>query len=183
MNIQVNSFCKRQIKGSEFSYFTGSWERLCEIVNSVFDNNRPADGHETDQQVLLVTLPNELVNQFVTGIVEVTTDTILTAKFAPRRAGEQAFVQVQACNALCLNAKHVEIVLYANAALGADATFQDSTWEIVSINARSTVEPEPLTPMAMARNFLEMAGGTRAEYTAAQFAESIVYWSTRVNVL
>jgi hypothetical protein len=33
--------------------------------------------------------------------------------------------------------------------------------------------------MAMARNFLVLPGGTKAEYTAAQFAEAIIYWSTR----
>ena len=36
-----------------------------------------------------------------------------------------------------------------------------------------------MTPMAMARNFLALPGGTKAEYTAAQFAEAIIYWSTR----
>jgi hypothetical protein len=55
----------------------------------------------------------------------------------------------------------------------------DSDWEIISINARATVDDEPLTPMAMARNFLEFTGGTKAEYSAEEFAKSIVYWSNK----
>ena len=55
----------------------------------------------------------------------------------------------------------------------------DCEWELVSINARPTPEPEPLTPDTMARNFLELPGGTKADYTAEEFARAILYWSCR----
>jgi hypothetical protein len=39
-----------------------------------------------------------------------------------------------------------------------------------------------MDPMTMARNFLVLEGGTKGDFTAQQFAESIVFWSTHALV-
>jgi hypothetical protein len=62
---------------------------------------------------------------------------------------------------------------------------QTGEWQVVSINARDTAEPEPPTPMAMARNMAaalglpEGVGGSARTYTAEQFVEATLYWSRR----
>jgi hypothetical protein len=118
--------------------------------------------------------------QFYSGVVELTPDTKLTARFTARRGTEEPFVEVYAHGAKA-PAEHVEIVLYSRALLVEEGENPavDVDYEIVSINARATADPEPMTPMAMTRNFLGLPGGTKAVYSAAQFAESIAYWSKR----
>jgi hypothetical protein len=116
--------------------------------------------------------------KFFSGVVELEPETPLRAIFSARRKGEDPYVQVEALGGQKLPAKVAEVVLYRHDVLGSDAS-TDAGWEIVSMNARATEEPEPLTPVAMARNFLELPGGTKAEYSAEQFAQAIVYWSRR----
>lgn len=169
--VAVNNFVLRQTAESRFSHFDGEWHDLAALVRDHLRHGKPGykDG------VLLVPVPED---GFFSGVVEVTPETKLEAAFTARREGEEPFVQVVAVGGEKLPAKVVEIVLYRHDVLG-DEAVTDAEWEIVSINARATEEPEPLTPMAMARNFLESPGGTTAAYTAIEFARSIEYWSKR----
>ncbi|MAG25925.1 hypothetical protein CMI47_10140 [Candidatus Pacearchaeota archaeon] len=76
-----------------------------------------------------------------------------------------------------------KVVCYSAEALlenGGERTTTDD-WEIVCIIA-SPVENEPMSPLAMARNMLRKTGGTMGTYTAAQFAESVYYWSQRIRI-
>lgn len=159
---------------SRFSHFEGTWEELIQLVSENFAQAKPGyrDG------VLLVPVP---AARFRSGIVEVTKDTRLKTTFEPRRPEEVSFLQTVAVGAEKLPAKYVEIVIYRHDVLAEnDDHSTDASWEIISINARPTEEPEPLTPVAMARNMLGLPGGTMAEYSAEQFAHSIIYWSSRV---
>lgn len=171
--IGINSIALRQTAESKFSHFAGSMEELAALVEVHFAEAMPGykDG------VLLVPVPAE---GFFSGVVEVTPETPLRAVFTARRKGEDAYLQVEAVGGDKLPAKVVEIVLYRHDVLAEnnDAT-TDAEWEIVSLNARPTGEPEPVSPMAMARNFLALPGGTKADYSAEEFARSIVYWSKR----
>lgn len=171
----MNNFARtRHTKYSPYSYFTGSEIELLAIVAREFKNGR--QGYK--EGVWLVGVPPE---RFRTGVVMVGPDTPLRAEFKVRREGEEPYVQVFAVNATDskAQAKVVDVVLYSNAVLGDDAT-DDAEWEVVSINARETEQEEPPTPMAMARNMLNLPGGTKAEYSADEFARSIAYWSQRV---
>ena len=83
-------------------------------------------------------------------------------------------------------AKHVDVVLYRKDVLEEDSLNKDeltgAEWEIVSVNARITKEPLPIPPQTMARNQLadteDGAGGTKADYSGDEFAESIMFWNT-----
>jgi hypothetical protein len=185
--ITSNVFVHRQTPENRFSHFDGTWAELEALAEAHLGEATPGyrDG------VVLVAVPPA---RFYSGVVEVTPDTVLEARFGARRPDEASFVEVVALRFLGdpnsysntkLAAKHVEIVLYRHDVLEGDVT-RDAAgqpvaqWEIISINARPTTEPEPMTPLAMARNLLALPGGTKAEYTAAEFARAIVYWSTRV---
>ena len=173
MQIGVNKFCLRQTPESRFSHFDGTWEALVHKVEEYFGDAKPGyrDG------VVLVSVPPE---GFFSGVVEVTTETPLKATFERRHEGEDAFVQVVAVNGQKLPAKAVDIVLYRKDVLAADGDeTSGAEWDIISINARPTEGEEPAHPVAMARNFLGLPGGTKVEYTAQQFAEAVMYWSHR----
>lgn len=149
--------------------------------------------------VLLVSVPPivQLLSEddvdncrFYSGVVEVTNadsgchycgnPTNLGVRFQARREGEAKFLEVLAYGEK-QEAKFVDLVLYSRALLIEEGEeVGDEDYQIVSINARLDEEPEPMTPMAMARNQLGLPGGTKAEYTAEQMAKSIIYWSTRV---
>ena len=114
-------------------------------------------------------------------MVQATKDTKFKVKFEPRREGEAPFIQVLAEGATKIPAKRVEIVLYRHDVLmESNEASSGAEWEIISVNAHPTEEESPMTPLTMARNFLQLKGGTKGDYTAEQFARSIVYWSTRV---
>jgi hypothetical protein len=75
-------------------------------------------------------------------------------------------------------AKYVTFVCYRADVLEVDGEREtDADWEIVAIKARVTEEEEPMDPYTMARNFLHLKGGTKGDFSAQQFAESIVYWN------
>jgi len=171
--VGINEFVRRQTPDSKFSHCASSFEVLAALVAGSLSEGKTGykDG------VLLVSVPPE---GFFSGVVEVTEGTPLKATFESRRKGEAPFVQVVAVGGEKLPAKAVEIVLYRHDVLAADnEASTEAEWEIISINARPTDEPEPMTPMAMARNMLGLTGGTKAEYTAEEFARAIVYWSAR----
>ena len=200
--VAVNSFVRRQTADSKFSHFGGSEHELVGLVLKNFERAMPGyrDG------VILVPVPPE---KFFSGVVEVTESTPLQATFGARRKGEAPYIDVVAVGGDKLPAQAVDVVLYRHDVLGDEATEcpgchrlgmwpplnemagcpqtcevcggtgHRAKWEIVSLNARPTAEVEPMTPMAMARNFLAMAGGTKADYTAEEFAKAIVYWSAR----
>jgi hypothetical protein len=172
MNIRCNHFVLRQVAGSPFSHFDGTWAELEELAHQALALRGPWS--ETAEPILC--LP---VNpyRFHSGIVEVTTETQLVPSFASRAISEAPFIDVRA-KGKKLRALNVDLILYSHAHLGADVSYPDSTLEIVSINARITTAAEPMTPMAMARNYLGLPGGSPRSYTPLEFAQSIHFWST-----
>jgi hypothetical protein len=168
--IGLNNFVLRQTAASKFSHFDGAWPEVINRVRESWESRTP--GYK-DGVVLVPVNPS----RFMCGIVELSLSTKIRAVYAARREGEAPFVQIEAFGPKT-PAAVVEIVLYRSDVLGKDAS-SECEWEIVSINARCTFHPEPQTPMAMARNFLALEGGTKADYSAEQFAESIHFWSSR----
>ncbi len=168
--IHVNPFVCRQIASSPFSHFDGPFEAVAVLASQHFE-----EGHQGYREgVWIVPVPPD---KFFSAVVRVTPKTPLVAVFAARRQDEAPFIQVQAKESPKLPAKAVELVLYRHDVLAADAsTSKPGEWELISINARPTEAPEPIMPVAMMRNFQGLPGGTKATYTAEEFAESIRYW-------
>jgi hypothetical protein len=170
--IAINPFVTRQTAASQFSHFEGSWEALSGLVEAHLGEAR--DGHMPG--VKLVPVPAE---GFYAGVVALSAGTPLQAVYTARREGEEPFIEVRAAASAKQPAAAVDIVIYSHDVLAKDGdASSEAPWEVISINARLDVEPEPLSPMAMARNFLGLPGGSKgAEYTAEDFARSVVYWS------
>lgn len=172
MVIKVNYFASnRHFSDKGYSYFTGSEQELIEMCEKHFESKKP--GYR--EGVFLISLPT---TGFKSGVVEVTETTQLETSFKARRKGESPYIQIKA-KGESLDAKVVDIVIYSREVLGSDATEAGSDFEVVSINARPTLDEEPQHPVSMARNQLGIAGGTKASYSAEDFANSIRYWSSR----
>jgi len=171
--VACSEFVKRQTPESGFSHYDGTWSELQEIV--VGSMRHPVLVREGYKKgVLLVKVPPV---GFYSGIVELKEDTKLLAKYAPRSIGEAPYVKVGA-KARKQKANYVEVVLYHSSVLEEDNDRSTSAdWEIICIKARVSEEEEPMDPYTMARNFLHMKGGTKGDFTAEQFAQSIVYWN------
>lgn len=171
--IGISEFARtRHTEEKPFGHYSGSWESLVQLAETHFPANKPS----FRPGVVQVDVPPE---GFFTSIVELNEKSVLESSWKPRAPGEAGIIQT-VVKGKKSPARHVTLILYSAAALlennGTRSTEAD--WEIVSINASPKEGGgEPMSPMAMARNFLEMAGGTKTEYTAQQFAEAIAYWN------
>jgi hypothetical protein len=175
--VACGEFVKRQTKDSGYSHYDGEWEELESLVENTL-NFLPfyvKPGYRDG--VCLVDLPPGF---FYSAIVELNEDSKLTANYAPRREGEAPFIRVSA-KAKKQPAKYASVVLYRHDVLEENNEREtDAEWEIVAIKARVSEEEEPMDPYTMARNFLHLKGGTQGDFTAEQFAKSIVYWNSHV---
>jgi hypothetical protein len=174
--VACGEFVKRQTPDSGYSHFEGSWELLEGIVTYWF--NDPCYAYKTipgyKDGVVIQEVPSDF---FRSAIVELNEKSKLTANYAPRRLGEDPFIRVSA-KAKKQQAKYASVVLYRHDVLAENNEREtDAEWEIVAIKARVTEEEEPMDPYTMARNFLHLKGGTKGDFTAEQFARSIVYWN------
>jgi len=186
--VVVNAFVTRQTKNSPFSYYDGSIHDVARMAETALASGRSTMGYR-DGVLLVPADPSG----FYCGVVEVTEESRLVATFEARKEGEEKHVIVRATGTK-LPAEVVELVLYRRDVLeenerspailnSADpAQVRYAGWELISINARPTMAPEPMHPLAMARNFLGKGGGTPATYTAEEFAKAIWYWSKRAMV-
>jgi len=178
VNLAVNEFAKRHTADSKFAHYEGNWDELVELTWANYVMGNWEEGYKDG-----VVLVNVLPEGFKSSIIKVDADVELNARFTQRREGEMPYVEVTSPEHQKDNAKKVQIVLYRKDVLAEnDENSTDAEWEIVSINASPTEEDTPMTPLTMARNFLELPGGTKGEYTAEEFAKSIVFWSQHVMV-
>ena len=173
--VACGEFVKRQTPESGYSHFNGTWEFLEELViNTMEDPNRITPGYR-DGVVLIDCFM--FAHLFKSAIVRLNENTKLTINYSPRRIGEDPFLRVSA-KAKKQCAKYAQVVLYRHDVLAENNERETwAEWEIVCIKARVTEEEEPMDPYTMARNFLHLAGGTKGDFSAEDFAKSIVYWN------
>jgi hypothetical protein len=171
--VAAGEFVKRQTPESGFSHFEGSWETLEKMTENVMRFPHCVRQGYKDG-VLLVDLDPF---QFRSAIVRLDEKSKISATYSPRRLGEAPFIRL-GVKANKQPAKYASVVLYRADVLEENNERQtDAEWEIVCVKARVTEEEEPMDPYTMARNFLHLKGGTKGDFTAEQFAQSIVYWN------
>ena len=171
-------FVQRQTQDSGYSHFDGSWEELADLIESLMENQPAMVVPGYRDGVVLVHIPTVMANQFYSAVVTLNEKIKLTANYAPRRCGEAPFIRVSA-KAEKQMACYASVVLYRHDVLAENNEREtEAEWEIVAIKARVEKEEEPMDPYTMARNFLHLEGGTKGDFTAEQFAKSIVYWNS-----
>jgi len=175
--VKCGDFVKRQTPDSGFSHFEGSWEELeRRTAYCMSDPKNITPGYRDG--VILVDVSLSLpAKQFYSAVVKLNEKTKLTTNYAPRRVDEDPFIRVSAKAKKQLTA-YASVVLYRLDVLAENNEREtDADWEIVAIKARTSDEEEPMDPYTMARNFLHLKGGTKGDFSAEQFAKSIVYWN------
>lgn len=184
--VAVNSFVRRQTKASPFSYFDGPFEavaaKAANVLRGVVDR-KPGVAEQlvkVNDGVYHVKVDS---TGFFSGVVRVCEATPLVAAYEARQAGDTSRHVVVRARGDKLPARATELVVYRRDTLKRQerssfyAPGLYAEYELMSINARATAEPEPVPPLTMARNFLAHSGDTARAYSAAEFAESIWYWS------
>lgn len=179
--VLCGEFVKRQTPESGYSHFEGTWDELADIAATYLNTGYCRPGYKDG--VVLVEMPEKdgfgkpVLSRFRSAIVDLKEDSKLTANYAPRRLGEAPFIRVSAKGKKQV-AKYASVVLYRHDVLDENNERETGAeWEIVAIKARTSKEEEPMDPYTMARNFLHLKGGTKGDFTAEQFAKSIVYWN------
>lgn len=162
------------------SYYEGSWDELCALVEKHFEDNEPGTG-SVDGDVLLVNVP---AAGFHTSIVEINEDNAhLVEEIEYVRAeGEKPVFTRVIKDIPKPEAKFAKIVIYrADVLAQDDDRSTDCEWEIVSVNAQDE-DNVPMSPTTMLRNANHEEGGTYREYTDEQWAESYAYWDKHANI-
>lgn len=181
MTIGMSNFARaRHQPGKGFSYFDGPESDLIYLVRQNWCFRFPGTGRTDLNKVVIVGVPPE---RFIAESTTIHEGMELRAVVEKRQPHEDPHVRVFAASGEPDHVKSAKVVLYsAEALLENDGERSGNCdWEIVALIA-SAVEDEPMHPLTMARNFLEMPGGTKCEYTAKQFAEAIYFWSQRVKI-
>lgn len=175
--VACGEFVKRQTSESGFSHYEGTWEELEGMVHTSMCKPQCVRPGYKDGVILVDLTAGYEHRKFYSSIVKLDEKTVLNASYAPRRLGEAPFVRVGA-KAGKQVAKYVTFVCYrADVLEENDERQTDAEWEVVAIKARVTKEEEPMDPYTMARNFLHLKGGTKGDFSAEEFAKSIVYWN------
>lgn len=187
--VAVNNFVRRQTENSPFSHFDGLFEAVATKAAAVLQQAARGDADALDhiykQKADGVFMVKVNPLGFYSAVVQVRDDTPLIATFEARTPGEAKHIVVRA-RAKKSPARFVDLIVYRRDILSEMdrsppvTTDKDgpvfAQYELISINC-SIALTEPEHPLAMARNFLGMPGGTVREYTAADFATAIWYWS------
>jgi hypothetical protein len=177
--VGVNSFVRRQVKGSGKSYsFDLAFEKIA--VHAENRLNFPGDhivpGYRDG--VCLVSADRSFVNSFYCPLIKIKPTTELRAVFTKRRKKENSYIQIRAVAGDPLPASRVDFILYRHDVLAENnEQSTDMDWELVSFNAiPKEIEKMPMGFVTMMRNQLCLPGGTRARYSTEEWAESVLFW-------
>jgi hypothetical protein len=194
--VAFNSFVRRQTAESPFSDWDLTDEQLLRAVEINLDNGIPGyrDG------VLIVPVPPY---GFRTGLVTLREGDELVGRFEARRPGEEPRKSVYAsrvsmtllssseeCDIYVdeyrekMPARAVEIILYRHDVLAENGDAEtDAEWEIISVNARTTLGEAPIAPMVLMYNHFGSDGGTSTNMTPeefeAQLRVSFEFWKDK----
>ena len=177
MNVGVNNFVRRQVEGSGKTYSSYlSFEEIAKYAEKKLEKEQFYVGYRDG--VIIIKVDKKLNKNFVCPFVKINKNTVFESSLVQRQPGEEKYIQTVALNGVPLKTGNVELILYRKDVLvenNESSTNKD--WELISINAIPLgVEKLPIGPTTMMRNQLDIKGGTKAEYSSAEWAESVQFW-------
>lgn len=177
--VAVSAFLRQVIaKSDENRRYTGTLESLATLVETNIENFEPGMG-SVDADVRLVRVPAE---GFFTNIAPLTDANAaqVTIKWEARVEGEAPTPKMVITSDELIPASVVKIVIYRADVLAKDNDrSSQAEWEIVAILSQPE-ETVPMHPTTMARNALNLAGGTFREYSSREWAEAELFWSQHI---
>jgi hypothetical protein len=168
----------RHRPGTGYSFFTEHTAAdVVDLVRRNWLSATPGDGEKDLKRKVVVPIPAE--NFYCTSI-PLKKDMVLLSEvyshkkhFAIRTVADAKADPAQVVNVVCFSADTVLENIGERSC--------ELEWEIIVLLA-TQVPHEPMHPLSMARNFIEKPGGVESKYTAKEFAESVYFWSQRVQV-
>ena len=177
MNIDINDFVRRQVKGSGKTYAKPlSFGLIAEHAESQMGKNYFSDGYRDGVRVVHV--DQSIVEDFVCPYVKLDESIKIISKLVCRRPGEEPYIQTRAINGTLLIAHKVNLIIYRHDILKENKeNTTNANWELISINSIPFgVKDLPMGPVTMMRNQLNLAGGTKAKYTSEEWSRSVRFW-------
>ena len=168
-SVGVNTFVKRQIKGSGKTFCNNlSFEDIASHASEQLKKGAYKVGYR--EGVLLVKTSKALVKNFVSPIIKINDKTQFEAKITKRRANEEPYIQLKALNGTPIKTKNVDLILYHHDVLKeTNENETSSEWELISFHAvPKGVKDLPMGPITMMRNQLKLKGGTKGSYSSDQ---------------
>lgn len=176
--VMMNSFARdRHQPGTGFSFFDGEEAELVRLTSLWFAMGLMTPGYKDG--VVLVNVPADQVDRFVSGVCKLTENTPIVPIYAPRRDGEEPRKSIRAAHTVePLKAKSCQVVLYRNDVLAENDDNESDPalgecWEIVSVNASPLEGDLPIPVNALIYNHLGMSGGTRTNMSDEAFVEAL----------
>ena len=175
----VNTFVRRQVKGSGKSYAVDlSFETMAHHAEERLNTpgNHIVPGYRDG--VCLVRSEKKYCSHFLSPLIKIDENTELGARVVKRRNNELPYVQFRALGGSPSPAHQVDFILYRHDVLAEkNEVSTDSDWELISFNALPKgLDSLPMGPVTMMRNQLELPGGTRALYSSKEWADSVCFW-------
>lgn len=177
--LAVSSFLREVIaKTDENRRYSGTLNELTALVKAHLEDFEPGTG-SVDADVRLVRVPTE---NFYTNIIPITLENApsIQVKWEARVAGELPTSKMVIVSDKLIEASVVKIVIYRADVLAKDNNrSSEAEWEIVAVLAQPE-EVVPMHPTTMARNALNLGGGTKREYSNLEWAEAEQFWQQHV---
>tara|TARA_B100001996_G_scaffold81141_1_gene59880 strand:- start:127 stop:699 length:573 start_codon:yes stop_codon:yes gene_type:complete len=175
-SVGINSFVRRQIKGSGKTYSSLSFESIREHAKKQLTKGFYKKGYRDG--VILVPVENKLLKHFFCPIVKITNNTIFESKPKKRRENEDIYISTKALNGTPLKINAVDLILYRNDVL--KETKEEETkseWELIAfLGIPNGIKELPMGPITMMRNQLCLTGGTKGHYSSEEWANSVSFW-------
>ena len=175
--VAVNEFVRRQKKGSGKSFSNRlSFEDIARHAEIQMFAGHFKEGYRDG--VRIVAAAADITKKFICPFVKIDATTKLSSKYVQRRVDENFYIQVRAKTGTLLHAGKVELILYRHDVLEEnDEQSTDAEWELISFHALPVgIDEMPMGPVTMMRNQLGLPGGTMANYSADEWAQSVEFW-------
>ncbi len=176
--VAVNDFVRRQIKGSGKTYSESlSFDEIAMDAEHQMAIDEFEEGYRDG--VRIVTASKKNIKKFYSPYVKIDSNTQLISQVVKRQDNEESYIQTRAKSGEPLAAGKVEYIIYRKDVLAENnENSTQSEWELISIHAiPNGIDKMPMGPVTMMRNQLNLEGGTKAQYTSEEWAESIKFWS------
>ena len=177
LNIGINDFVRRQVKGSGKTYADGlTFEEIASHGAKQLKKGHYTEGYRDG--VVIVQVDQKLTHHFICPFVKITNETKLSTTLVRRRPEETPYIQIRALNGTPLKTGSVDLILYHHDVLAeTDEQTSAADWELISFHAiPEGVDDMPMGPVTMMRNQLQLTGGTKAYYKSDDWAESVKFW-------
>ena len=175
--VSVNEFVRRQVKDSGKTYSDSlSFEDMAKTAEEQLNNGNFLPGYRDG--VALLSVPNDLLHHFICPMVKITENTLLKAEYVKRQEDEEPYIRLRAISGKPMETWKVELIIYrGDVLLENNEQSTEADWELIAFHALPKgMDRLPMGPITMMRNQLQLTGGTKAEYSTDEWAESVRFW-------